>query len=118
MKVKTQLPESVKPETATLIGNVMTVDYHKFQEIGFVYTDRHAEFLVEDIVSYTMFFGKRKGFKRLEIFYRAPKNRAITKLSLSNNHKGVVISIYNLLKSLNIKPRKEVITNEDKHKSE
>lgn len=118
MKVKTQLPESSKPESASLVSNVLSVDYHKFQEIGFVYTDRHVDILLEHIVSYTMFFGKRRGFKRLEIIYRASTNRALTMLKLSSNHKSLVIQIYNLLKARDIKPRREVITNEDKYKSE
>lgn len=109
MKVKTELPESEKPERAWLEGSVLHVDYHKFQETGFVYTDRHAEFLIEDLVEYVMYFGKRRGFKKMEIWYRHPMNRALTKLALSNNHKALVVSIYNLLKSLNIKPRREVI---------
>lgn len=109
MKVRTELPESTRPEHAWIENGCLMVQYHKFQETGFVYVDAHAEILLPHIVDYSMVFGKRKAFKKLLLFYRHSKNRAITKFTLSNNHKELAVKIYQLLKAEKILPRKEVI---------
>jgi len=109
MDIYKELPESTKPEKAWMEDSVLKVDFHLWEKDMFYYVDAHYDIPVLDIVSYTMFYGPRKGFKKMEMYFRRTKDRQITLLKLSSNHEPLVLDIYNLLKPMNIKPRREIL---------
>lgn len=112
MDIFVELPESSKPEKAWMERDVLMVDYHLYSKELFYYVDAHHDIPVVHIVAYTMYYGTRKGFKRMELTFRHPKDRHLVFFKLSANHEQLVVEIYNLLKQANIKPRREIVKKE------
>lgn len=113
MDVITEIPETTKTERAWLEKDVLCVDYHLFDKKMFYYIDAHYDIPVTQIVSYKMFYGTRKGFKKMELVFHAMSGER-TFLKLSKTHEALVVSIYDLLASLRIKPKREIVKGGEK----
>jgi len=113
MNIYKEMPESTKPEKAWIDKEMLCVDFHLWDSNMFYYVDMHHDIPLTGIVGYTMCFGSRKGFKKMEMYFRDLKDRHLTLLKLSNSHEKLAIDIYNLLKPLNIKPRRKIVTTKE-----
>ena len=112
MNIYREIPESTKPEKAWMEHDVLCVDFHLWNKDMFYYVDAHYDIPVTQIIRYTMFFGKLKGFKKIELYFNHPIKKELILLKLSNTHEQLAVSIYNLLKAKGIKPKKQIITGE------
>lgn len=109
MDIYKEIPETTKPEKAWMEQDMLMVDFHLWNKDMFYYVDAHFDIPIVGIVSYTMYYGPRKGFKKMELYFRRAKDRQLTLLKLSGTHEQLVLDIYSLLKQVNVKPRRETI---------
>lgn len=118
MKIYVEKRPAEKPETAWVRDHILYIQYHKWDDQLFDYTDAFIDIPLLDITDVVMVYGPRRGFRGLrllyKVIYRDPAAGSYPQLiereiRFSKNHTGLVIQIYDLLKSRRVRVRKETV---------